>query len=124
MITYLLPSCDNTFKYFFDLVYKIYKCNKKALIIFQEEENMHFINENLWKFRNFLPHGLANEAYAQDQPILLTLDKIANFDVHIYFQHTAKEYDNVQNILWNPTPDEAKGKIWKLTNSQWVLKST
>ncbi len=122
MITYF---CDkDAIKHLFALLYKIYKHGKTIMIIVKNEDEEQILNDVLWKFRTFLPHGDKNSIYAKDQPILITDTKLdLKFDIHFYF-NCKGEYKS-GNILWNPeiTSEQAKkiGKVWKEENGAWKL---
>ena len=49
----------------------------KALVLADTDERVRHLNEKLWTFDpgSFLPHGMAGEDHAADQPILLTTDE-------------------------------------------------
>ncbi|QEK38340.1 DNA polymerase III subunit chi [Candidatus Cytomitobacter primus] len=130
MITYFC-NIDKSVRNLFELIYKLYKYNKRILLITKNAEDMDILNEAFWKFRKFLPHGDENDKYLNEQPVVLSTQKhnIGNnhhmknikFDVHIYFHHANDQYDSVENILWNPPEDKAKGKIWKEENGKWNI---
>lgn len=57
------------------LLEKILKLNKRAVILCGSPERLDFLNSALWTLgkASFLPHGSEKEGFPQDQPIWLTL---------------------------------------------------
>lgn len=56
-----------------ELLGKLLDRGGRALVISPEEYRLASLDQDLWTFRpdSFLPHGLASEPHASDQPVLL-----------------------------------------------------
>ena len=61
------------------ILMKAYKGGRKVLVRCADGAMVKKMNDTLWTYRadSFLPHGMAGEEFAEDQPVLLT-DKDEN----------------------------------------------
>ncbi len=59
-----------------ELLQKVLQRGWRALVVSPERERIEHLDAWLWAFRDdsFLPHGLADEALADRQPVLLSTD--------------------------------------------------
>jgi len=59
------------------LLTRVLEAGHKALVLADTDERVRHLNDRLWTFDpgSFLPHGMANDDYAAQQPILLTTDE-------------------------------------------------
>ena len=62
------------------LIKKIYYAKKNLLVLCKTEEEMNELNRVLWTFasKEFIPHGIASEAYAELQPVLFSTEASRN----------------------------------------------
>ncbi len=56
------------------LLERVLERGKRAVVVAASDERVAYLNTFLWTYaqRSFLPHGAADDGFAEDQPIYLT----------------------------------------------------
>jgi len=81
------------------LIKKIYYTKQNLFIVCKTEAEMRELDRVLWTFasREFIPHGIATEANAELQPVLLSTDPNMNKNSAKIFLSSCEKIENLNS---------------------------
>ena len=106
------------------LVMLLKKARKEALTVsvcFSNKDECNEISNKLWAAYDILPHGIIEDGFLQDQPIILDT-KLYKKDIAIIIGNA--QFDDSENGEWKKvfflnTPIYGNGRFYEYTNNMW-----
>ncbi len=122
-------NLDSLYKYLCQLLSKCYSQGFKTLVKTNDYNQAQEIDNKLWTFaqQSFIPHGLINDEFQENQPILITWQDIVkgNFDTLVLVENMVdiKDFQKVMIFCSEEAQVQNAKNLIKQTINYYTLNS-